>query len=176
LVEPEEPGILGRAIISELPKDERAIPDNLEVGPAVSRRRAKARQEAEVLSLIIGGGRVRPAHGRTPDQRGLPSGASYADHAGSRAARAGIAPRPAVEEEDVDILRGVGEGVVVHPRVAVELFREGVDEERVMLGSAYRTGAAVGQGGKDASAAGGVYRRCLGIRPRARGVVATASP
>jgi hypothetical protein len=100
---------------AELPENELTISDDLEVGPAILCRRTKSRQQAVVFRLVGGGGRVGPAHGRTPHQRGVPTGARNANHAGTRSTWAWIASGSAVEEEDVEVIRGRGEGVGVRP-------------------------------------------------------------
>jgi hypothetical protein len=53
-VESEEPGVLGRSMLTELAKDERTVADHLEVGPAVVRCHLRPRDQSVVFRLVVG--------------------------------------------------------------------------------------------------------------------------
>jgi hypothetical protein len=53
-VEAEEPGILGRSVLTELAKDMRSVANNLDVGSAVSRRCLESRNQPGEPRLVGG--------------------------------------------------------------------------------------------------------------------------
>jgi hypothetical protein len=66
-VTPEQSGVLWRLMIPHLSEDERTVSHDLQILPAVGRRRLKTDQQPEILGLVVGCRGMRSAHGGAPE-------------------------------------------------------------------------------------------------------------
>jgi hypothetical protein len=126
-------------------EDEGAVPNHLEVWPAMTSRRLESREKACVLRLVVGGGAMSRAHGRAPYQSSRSIRASYADDAGARSSGSWVAPRPAIKGEDVDVSRRRGRRGTDVPTSSSKPLLEVSDDARMERWSVWVERAAVGE-------------------------------
>jgi hypothetical protein len=84
-IKPEQPSVLGRAVVSQLEEAERTIPDHFKVGPIVRVCRAQPSQQPLVLRLVVRREAINVAHRCAPNRGGSPVQTGNAHDAGAGA-------------------------------------------------------------------------------------------